>query len=104
MKDVWYVSWGATPALPLPQIYTGSGSMARQWFNIALYSYRKHRSRMSIVGIMSQRGACRDSRDPCHGMKNTPSQAWNQLVRLLNRHPGTRQHPPFATDIRWRPR
>jgi hypothetical protein len=103
MKDVWYVSWGATPAHPLPQIYTGTGSMARQWFNIALYSYREHRSHMSIAGVMSQRGACRDSRDPCRGMNNSPSQAWKQLVGLLNRHPATKQRPQFATDIRWRP-
>jgi hypothetical protein len=104
MKDVWYVSWGALPAYPLPQIYTGSGSMARQWFNIALYSFRKHRSHMTIAGVMSQRGACRDSRDSCRGMNNSPSKAWTQLVGLLNRHPGTRQQPRFATDIRWRPR
>jgi hypothetical protein len=104
MKDVWYVSWGALPAYALPQIYTGSGSMARQWFNIALYSYREQRSHMTIAGVMSQRGACRDSRDPCHGMNNSPSRAWTQLVGLLNRHPGTKQQPRFATDIRWHSR
>ncbi|HLX38932.1 MAG TPA: hypothetical protein VKR42_00275 [Ktedonobacteraceae bacterium] len=33
--DEWYVSWGATPALPTPEIYYDA--LARQWAMISLY-------------------------------------------------------------------
>jgi hypothetical protein len=55
---------------------------------------------MRIAGVMSQRGACRLTGDPCRGMNNTPGTAWRQLYRLLNRDPRTRQHIQWATDIR----
>jgi hypothetical protein len=100
LEDVWFVSWGSPHAWPLPEIYTPNWSNALQWYRIAVYSYLRHGVTMRIAGVMSQRGACRMARDPCHGMNNTPGRAWRQLYRLLNRDPRTRQHIQWATDIR----
>jgi hypothetical protein len=99
--DVWYVSWGARTAWPLPQIYTPSGSMARQWYRLSLYAYRHHGTKMTIVGALSQRTACRQSSDPCWGINNSPGRAWRQLQRLLNADPRTAQPLRWVTDLRW---
>jgi hypothetical protein len=101
MEDVWYVAWGAPPAIPLPEIYTGNGSSAKQWYNVSLYSQREHSSRMAFAGVMSQRRACDQSRDPCRGMNNGPRRAWRQLTWLLNSRPETAQRLRWSTDIAW---
>jgi hypothetical protein len=100
LEDVWWVSWGAPHAWPLPEIYTPNRSQALQWFHLARYSYRRHGAFMRFMGVMSQHGACWRAKDPCRGMNNTPERAWQQLTRLLNRDPRTRQHIPWVTDIR----
>jgi hypothetical protein len=101
VEDVWYVAWGARSARPLPEIYTPNGIMAEQWYRLSLYSYRKHGMRMWIAGVMSQRTACRQSRDPCHGMNNSPARAWRLLHRALNRDQRTAQNLHWSTDIAW---
>ena len=101
VDDVWYVAWGARSARPLPEIYNPSGIMAEQWYRLSLYSARRHGSRMLIAGVMSQRAACRQSRDPCRGMNNTPAKAWHQLHRWLNRDRRTAQDLRWSTDIAW---
>jgi hypothetical protein len=101
MEDVWYVAWGARSARPLPEIYNPSGIMAEQWYRIALYSFNKRGQRMRIAGVMSQRTACRQSRDPCHGMNNSPAKAWHQIHRWLNRDHRTAQRLQWSTDIAW---
>jgi len=101
VEDVWYVSWGASPALPLPEIYTGNGANAKQWFHLSLYSAVRHKSRMHIAGVLSQHTACRQSPDPCRGMNNTPPRAWTQLSRLLNSDHRTAQRVRWSTDISW---
>jgi hypothetical protein len=100
-EDVWYVSWGARTAWPLPQIYTPNGVMAEQWYRLSLYSYRHHGWRMTIAGALSQRIACRQSSDPCRGMDNSPVRAWGQLNQLLNRDRRTAQPLAWSSDFRW---
>jgi hypothetical protein len=100
-EDVWFVSWGARSAWPLPQIYTPNGSMAQEWYRLSLYSYQRHGKRMTLVGALSQRAACRQSSDSCAGINNSPSKAWHQLNRLLNRDRRTAQPLPWISDIRW---
>jgi hypothetical protein len=101
IEDVWYVAWGARSARPLPEIYTPNGIMAEQWYRLSLYSYRAHGVRMWIAGVMSQRTACRQSRDSCPGMNNTPARAWHLLHRALNRDKRTAQDLHWSTDIAW---
>jgi hypothetical protein len=101
LEDLWYVAWGARSALPLPQIYTPNGVMAEQWYHASLYSYRAHGAPMRIAGVLSQRTACRQSKDSCRGMNNAPARAWAQLNRALNRDRRTAQPLPWSTDIAW---
>jgi hypothetical protein len=101
LEDVWYVSWGAAPAIPLPEIYTKSGISARQWYNLSVYSAVRHDSPMTIAGVMSQHRACGQTPDPCIGVNNTPPRAWRQLTRLLNRDRRTAQSIRWVTDISW---
>jgi hypothetical protein len=101
IEDVWYVAWGARTARPLPEIYNPNGVMAEQWYRLSLYSYKKHGTRMSIAGVMSQHRACRRSHDPCWGMNNSPAKAWRQLHRWLNRDRRTAQPLHWSTDITW---
>jgi hypothetical protein len=101
MEDVWFVAWGARSARPLPEIYNPSGIMAEQWYRLSLYSYQKHGTRMWIAGVMSQHRACRQSRDPCWGMNNSPAKAWRQLHQWLNRDHRTAQSLAWSTDIAW---
>ena len=100
-EDVWYVAWGAHAAWPLPQIYTPTGSMAQEWFQLSLYSYRQHGWRMTLAGPLAQHTACRQSSDSCRGMNNSPSEAWRQLSRLLNSDPRTAQELRGLSDFRW---
>jgi hypothetical protein len=101
MEDVWYVAWGAPPAIPLPEIYTHNSSQARQWYHIGLYSQQVHGSHMAFAGVMSQRTACRQSRDPCRGMNNGPRRAWRQFSWLLNSRRETAQRLRWSTDMSW---
>jgi hypothetical protein len=100
LEDVWFVSWGALHAWPLPEIYTPTWSNAHQWYHLAVYSFVHHGVTMQFAGVMSQLGACRKQRDPCHGMNNSPYRAWRQLSFLLNRDQRTRQSIRWVTDIR----
>jgi hypothetical protein len=101
MEDLWYVAWGAPPAIPLPEIYTGNRSQAEQWYRLGLYSKQQHGSHMVFAGVMSQQTACRQSRDPCRGMNNGPRRAWRQFTWLLNSHRDTAQLPRWSTDMSW---
>lgn len=101
-EDVWWVSWGAPPAMPLPEIYTKSGSSARQWASLSLYSHKQHGIRMVFQGVLSQHHACRESADPCIGMNNSPPRAWKQLTSLLGRDLRTAVRPRFSLDMSWR--
>jgi len=102
-EDVWYVAWGAETALPLPQIYTSTGSQAEQWYRLSLYAFRHHGNRMHIAGVLSQHTACRQSSDPCWGINNSPERAWSQLWYALNRDRRTAQDLAWSTDFRWVP-
>jgi len=100
-EDLWFVAWGGRSAWPLPQIYTPTRSMAQEWYQLSLYSYKHHGSRMTLVGALSQHAACRQSSDPCRGMNNSPSKAWHQLYSLLNSDRRTAQRLRWLSDFRW---
>jgi hypothetical protein len=101
LEDLWYVSWGARAAWPLPEIYTPNGTQAQQWAQLSLYAARRHGSPMTIVGALSQQRACKQSSDPCTGMNASPNRAWRILRSALGRNRRTRQELSFSTDIRW---
>lgn len=105
-EDVYYVSWGAAPARPLPDIYLTDGVHAAQWQNLSLYSYTHYGSAMSFIGSFTQWQACQDRPgDPqcLAGADNQPAPGWTQLWILLNWHLGTAGSVPYATDVTWQP-
>ena len=70
---VWYVSWGAAPAWPLPEIYYQS--QTNQWVQIDLYG-TQYQTTMTFVGPF-------DEYDLNTGTF-TSSGAWNSLWNGLN--------------------
>jgi hypothetical protein len=102
-NDIYYISWGASPSWPLPQIYDNSGDMAEQWQNINKYSAVSQNNRMKFGASLTQAGACQDV--GCHWeLDNTPSQGWTQLINELNSDAitaETTKFPILSTDIQW---
>ncbi|MBI4497918.1 MAG: hypothetical protein HY689_08485 [Chloroflexi bacterium] len=98
--DVWYISWGAKPAWPLPEIYLTNGGNAQQWYRLSLYAYLARGGRMHIAGTLTQYQACQQV--GCHpATANTPQQGWSQLWDALNADPRTAQSLRWSSDIRW---
>ncbi len=99
-EDVWYVSWGALPAWPVPEIYTTSGSQAKQWKYLSLYGYTHHGSSMNFVASLTQYYACLQV-GGCSGTNNTPAQGWSQLWDQLNSDSRSADTSFHSTDIRY---
>ncbi|MEN4010828.1 MAG: hypothetical protein ROW48_02210 [Bellilinea sp.] len=102
--DVYYVSWGAPPALPLPQIYRNDGYLAKQWQAVSLYGDLHLGGAMVFAGVMTQYQACqqRTSDSLCPILDNTPEEGWTQMMNELNRNANTAQSVlRWVTDIRW---
>ncbi len=98
-EDLWYVSWGSPPALPLPLIYLTNGIHAKQWAFLSCYSVSQHGARMDFTGVFTQYQACQQW--GCNGTDNTPEEAYVQLYTELNKDPATSQVLRWKTDIRW---
>lgn len=101
LENVWYVSYGATPTVPLPEIYNTLGVNASQWLSMSVYAYNNHGAVMSFAGAFTQWQACQDKQDPCTGINNAPSAGWLQLYNALNSSNITVQGLGWSTDITW---
>jgi hypothetical protein len=106
LDDIWFVTWGASPAYPLPEIYLTSGTNARQWYAISKYAAMQKGARIGYIGPMTQYGACqvRSNDYGCSSgqTNNTPEQGWIQLYNELNKDPLTAQNIlRWVTDITW---
>lgn len=98
--DIWYVSWGAAPAWPLPEIYLSNGVNARQWWAVSLYAALYQGGRMDFAGVMTQSQACQQR--GCSTDDNPPEVGWKQLFDALNADTRTAQPVlRWITDIRW---
>ncbi|GBE10202.1 hypothetical protein BMS3Abin12_00764 [bacterium BMS3Abin12] len=103
--DVWYVSWGANPAMPLPEIYWPH--MAREWAQLSLYGYlnpgRRNGGSMVMSGALTQSQACHTNPGAdCDPKFITPAYGWNQLYNALNADNHTAQSTlPWSTDMSW---
>jgi hypothetical protein len=98
-EDIWYISWGAPPAQPLPATYTTNASMAAQWQQLSLYGNLAHGGSMIIAGTLTESGACQQVGCPA-SLQNSPSQGWQQLYNALQGDPRTRQTLSWSTDIK----
>jgi hypothetical protein len=95
---VWYVSEGFLLAQPLPEIYTNSGSQARQWYHLARYAALNKPARMLMAGTLTQFAACQQV-GGCATTDNTPAEGWTQLYNLLNADPTVRHSPRWSADL-----
>lgn len=99
-EDLYYISWGAPPSVPLPQIYDNGGIMAEQWQNINKYAVISHGKYMDFSGTLTQYGSCQQV--GCQSeLDNTPAQGWTQLYNELNSDPKTAESILSPTDIKW---
>jgi hypothetical protein len=71
---IWYVSWGAAPAWPLPEIYYQS--QTNQWVQVDLYSSQYQGGSMTFVGPFDEYDLDTST--------FTASGAWNSLWNGLN--------------------
>jgi hypothetical protein len=102
LDDIWYISWGATGAYPLPEIYLSSGANADQWYRMGVYAYTNHGSSMNFSGVFTQWQACQDvGPNACPYTGNTPATGWTQLYNALNGDSRTKQPLDWSTDISW---
>ncbi|HOM67728.1 MAG: hypothetical protein BWX85_01184 [Chloroflexi bacterium ADurb.Bin120] len=99
-EDVWYLSYGAPSALPLPLIYLTNGVHAKQWAHLSRYSVLKHGYRMDFSGVFTQWAYCQQF-GWCNKTDNTPDMAHQQLTFELSKSPSTAQTILWTTDIRW---
>jgi hypothetical protein len=97
--DVYYVSYGAAPAWPLPQIYCEvcysgdtNGGQSRQWYRMALWA-KLNAGGMYILGSLTQWAAAGNC------CTNTPAQGWSQLWDDLNGDSRTAQSLETSSDI-----
>jgi len=98
------VAWVSTEAGPnvwvAPQIFTQSGSLARQWAVIAARALQRG-VQLRIGGVGVQSSAC-IQRGPCRTTGNLGWQAWQQMRAALDAIPSTAGLPIGAPrDIRW---
>ncbi len=104
--DIWYVSYGATPAYPMPEIYLTSGINAAQWYGMSLYAYSNHGARMNFRGSVTQWNACQEQTDPNACIypvrtDNMPAQGYLQLYNAINADWRTAATMPWSTDMSW---
>ncbi len=100
--DIYYVSWGASTAWAVPEIYRTDGVQAAQWEQISLYGQYHYSSSLKFSGVLTQQGACQSS-----GCKptvaNSPATGWNQLWNATAASVYTSSQPflKWSTDITW---
>ncbi len=105
LSDVWYASWGADAAFPMPEIYygVGNGDNAHQWKSVSLYSVHTHvpaYPKLLFDSTLSEWGACYQT-GTCSTGYLTPDQAWQALTDALNEDPDTATTPSFESDVQW---
>ena len=89
--DVWYVSWGAAPAIPTPEIYYSS--QANQWTMISLYGAQHQGGHIDILGPWDEYDLDTST--------YTPQGAWNALWNDLNARSATAQNFSASMEIHW---
>jgi len=100
IEDVWYVSWGALPAYPVPEIYLTNGVHADQWYRMSLYGYTNHGQAFAFKGTLTQWQACQTN-GPCQYLDNTPNAGWSQLYTKINNDLRTQKTLGPGSDITW---
>lgn len=85
--DEWFVSWGATAAVPTPEIYTNTA--AWQWEDISLYGVNNEGGAILFWGPVST---------PAY---ITPGDAWDDFANALCSRTSTCVHMSYSLRINW---
>jgi hypothetical protein len=88
----------------LPEIYLNSGTNARQWYQLSLYSVQKYGYPFDFAGTLTTHGACLQEPDDelCPYIDNTPQEGWTQLYNLVNgSNSSTYDDLTYSSDILW---
>jgi hypothetical protein len=85
---IWYVSWGAGPAWPLPEIYYQS--QTNQWVQVDLYGTHSQNSTMSFIGPLDEHDLDSSTFDG--------SAAWDSLWNGLSGG-GEIASMPFSAEV-----
>ncbi len=106
IQDVHYVSWGAAPAWPLPEIY--NANFACHWTDGSCRGYAVERS----VGPVTFRGEMTECQNPdpipygpctvAGRSEYGPGQAWDQLWQRGQTY-GSQSSMPYSTNIKFAP-
>lgn len=94
--DPWWLSWGAPPAYPLPQIY--NNTMALEWMYISEYGKYVQGRQPVFSGAMTENAACNYK-----GISGcvTPPVGWGYLYNTLSSGPVPQTNINWSTDINW---
>jgi hypothetical protein len=87
--DVWYVSWGSSPAVTAPEIYYAAN--ASQWTMICLYGANYQNGEVLYQGPLDEYDL--------NTSTNTSTQAWDELENDLNAYPACAQTMPFSLEV-----
>lgn len=110
--DIWYASWGAAPAQPVPEIYLQSGLNTHQWHRLSQFSVAQYGAPIRFKGTLTQWNACvenqRTNPNACiYGSDRadiTPSVGYLQFYDALLSDPltsATTQTLWWSTDMSW---
>ncbi len=99
--DVYYVAWGATYDVPLPEIYDTGGAATNRWTQVRVEYY------MFFYGVMTEcsgsdplpTGSCWVSLNGDY--ENAPNQAWWQLWNTLNANGVGQSTLNYSTNVKW---
>lgn len=94
IDDVWYMSYGAPPAWPIPEMYV-SGVNNWQWQWVSKWAKQNKGNRIHFLGSLTQWQAAGNC------CTNTPGQGWSELYDALNSDADTAQDLRWSTDISW---
>lgn len=106
IEQVWQKAYGRIFMESVPEVYSSSGTNAKQWANLSRYAVNAHGYGIFFSGTLSQYQACLDVGDPCTiqspgATKNTPDTAWNQLYVELQAWEATTMSPHWSNNIRY---
>lgn len=89
MDNVWEASWGAAPALAIPEIYNTAQPL--QWTQIALDGAQHHGGAVYYEGPWDEHDL--------NSSTNTSAQAWSLFWNDLNSYSSIAQTPIFSAEI-----
>lgn len=107
--DLWYISWGASSAYGIPEIYStttqtlGDGTKtdhnAQSWEGIKRYGHYERSNTPLYAGSTTQYTVCNDGHHTCSGTGATQQNGWTYLHNVMNYYAPTQTQLDWSTDF-----